>query len=435
MLRERRCRMQVDVQQLEPCKVSLTIQVPPEQITRTADQVFNRFAKRTTVPGFRKGKAPRKLAERFIDVAAVREAAMDQVIQDAYREALKQAEIEPYDQASVELKEFEEGQPLTFTATVPTKPEVNLGDYKGLQARRVLVPITDEDVSRELQRVREQSARYENVEEPATDGDRIQAHIEVTIDGEPVPDSSHESAWLLVGTNFPEFDEQVRGVAPGEEREFDFTFPDDLEDKERAGQKAHAKLKVERVQRRIVPEEDDAFAKSIGFESPEALRSDFRRQLEEAAQRQADEFVERDLVAEAVKRSTVHFPQSMVDEEVAHRMDTLLKGLERRGIAMDDYLAHQKKSLADLEADFAEEARQVITNTLVLSRIAHDNDISASQAEVQEELERRAQETGADPKVMRQVLQDQGELNRLINQVFMRKVMDYLKSVSAVKEA
>jgi trigger factor len=427
--------MQVDVQRLEPCKVALTIQVPPEQITRTADQVFNRFAKRTTVPGFRKGKAPRKLAERYIDVAAVREAAMDQVIQDAYKEALKQAEIEPYDQASVELKEFEEGQPLTFTATVPTRPEVELGDYKGIEARRVLVPITDEDVSRELQRVREQSARYENVEEPAAEGDRVQARIGVTINGEPVPESSHESAWLLVGANFPEFDEHVRGIKPGEEREFDFTFPEDLEDKERAGQKAHAKLKVERVQRRLVPEEDDAFAKSIGFEDVEALRADFRRQLEEAAQRQADEFVERDIVAEAVKRSTVHFPQSMVDEEVAHRMDTLLKGLERRGIIMDDYLAHQKKSLAELEADFAEEARQVITNTLVLSRIAHDNDISASQAEVQEELERRAKETGADPKVMRQVLQDQGELNRLINQVFMRKVLDYLKSVSVVKEA
>jgi trigger factor len=427
--------MQVDGQRLEPCKVALTIQVPPEQITRTADQVFNRFAKRTTVPGFRKGKAPRKLAERYIDVAAVREAAMDQVIQDAYKEALKQAEIEPYDQASVELKEFEEGQPLTFTATVPTRPEVELGDYKGIEARRVLVPITDEDVSRELQRVREQSARYENVEEPAAEGDRVQARIGVTINGEPVPESSHESAWLLVGANFPEFDEHVRGIKPGEEREFDFTFPEDLEDKERAGQKAHAKLKVERVQRRLVPEEDDAFAKSIGFEDVEALRADFRRQLEEAAQRQADEFVERDIVAEAVKRSTVHFPQSMVDEEVAHRMDTLLKGLERRGIIMDDYLAHQKKSLAELEADFAEEARQVITNTLVLSRIAHDNDISASQAEVQEELERRAKETGADPKVMRQVLQDQGELNRLINQVFMRKVLDYLKSVSVVKEA
>ena len=123
--------MQVDVQQLEPCKVSLTIQVPPEQISQTADRVFDRFAKRTTVPGFRKGKAPRKLAERFINVAAVREAAMDQVIQDAYREALKQAEIEPYDQASVELKEFEEGQPLTFTATVPTRPKYRAGRVQG----------------------------------------------------------------------------------------------------------------------------------------------------------------------------------------------------------------------------------------------------------------------------------------------------------------
>jgi trigger factor len=427
--------MQVDVQQLEPCKVALNIQVPPEQITQTIDNVFNRFAKRTTVPGFRKGKAPRKLAERYIDVDAVREAAMDQVIQDAYQAALKETGIQPYDQASVELKEFEEGQPLAFTATVPTRPEVELGEYKGIEVRRVVVPIGDAEVAQELQRVREQSARFEEVEEEAADGDRVQAKVEVTLDGEPVPEQSAENAWLLLGTNFPEFDQHLRGVKPGESREFDFTFPAELEDPERAGKLAHASVQVQHVQRRIVPAEDEEFAKSVGYESLEALRADFRQQLQKAADEQADDFVERDLVNEVVKRSTVHFPQSMVDEEVAHRMDTLLKGLERRGIDMDAYLAYQKKSLADLEAEYAEEARRVITNTLVLSRVAHDNDISVSKAEIEAELKARAQAAGADPKVMQQVMQDQGEMNRLTNSVFMKKVMDYLKSVSEIKEA
>lgn len=427
--------MEVTVQQLEPCKVALNIQVPPEQIAKTADSVFNRFAKGTTVPGFRKGKAPRKLVERFIDAEAVREAALDQVVQDAYREALQQTGIQPYDQASLELNEFEEGQPLSFTATVPTRPEVELGDYKGIEARRVVVPIGEEEVSRELQRVREQSARYEEVQEPAAEGDRIQCSVQVTIDGEPVPEYSANSAWLVVGTNLPAFDQHLSGMTAGQAKEFDFTFPADLEDEERAGKQAHADVKVDRVQRRIVPAEDDEFAKGIGYESLEALRADFRRQLEEAAQRQADDFVERDLLNEVVRRSTVHFPQSMVDEEVAHRVQTLIKGLERRSLTMDAYLAHQQKSLTDLEAEFAEEAQRVLANTLVLTRIAHDNDISVSEAEVQEELQARAAATGADPKVMRQVMQDQGEMNRLQNSVFMRKILDYLKSVSVIKEA
>jgi trigger factor len=207
-----------------------------------------------------------------------------------------------------------------------------------------------------------------------------------------------------------------------------------MDDPERAGKQAHASLEVQRVQRSIVPEENDEFAKSIGYDSLEALRAEFRQQLEKAAEQQADDFVERDLVNEVVKRSTVHFPEAMIDSEVAHRMDTLMKGLERRGISMDSYLAYQKKSLADLEAEFAEEARRVITNTLVLSRLAHDNDISVSEVEIQEELQARAKEAGADPKVMQQVLQDQGEMNRLTNSVFMRKVLDYLKSVSVIKE-
>jgi trigger factor len=427
--------MQVDVQQLEPCKVALNIQVPPEQITQTIDHVFNRFAKRTTVPGFRKGKAPRKLAERYIDVDAVREAALDQVIQDAFQAALKETGIQPYDQASVELKEFEEGQPLAFTATVPTRPEVELGEYKGIEVRRVLVPIGDAEVAQELQRVREQSARFEEVTEPAVDGDRVQASIQVTFNGEPVPEQSAESAWLMVGTNFPEFDEQLRGIKPDESREFDFTFPADLDDPERAGKQARAAVQVAHVQRRIVPEEDEEFAKSVGYENLEALRADFRQQLEKAAEQQADDFVDRDIVDEVVKRAKVHFPQSMVDEEVAHRMDTLLKGLQRRGIEMDAYLVYQKKSLSDLEGEYAEEARRVITNTLVLSRVAHDNDISVSKAEIEAELKSRAEAAGADLSVMQQVLQDQGEMNRLTNSVFMKKVMDYLKSVSVVKEA
>jgi trigger factor len=427
--------MQVDVQRLEPCKVALNIQVPPERINQIADRVFDRYARRTTVPGFRKGKAPRKLAERYIDPAAVRQAALDQVIQDAYREALEQTGIQPYEQASVELNDFEEGQPLSFTATFPTRPEVELGEYQGIEVRRVVVPIGEPDVSNELLRVREQAARFEEVEEAAQDGDRALADIEVTREGEPVPGATHRNAWVLVGANFPEFDENMRGMSPGETREFDFEFPEEMEDAEHAGKPAHAVLRIDKVQRRVVPEEDDDFAKSVGYDGLEALRADFRKQLEEAARKQADDFVERDLLAEVTKRSTIHFPQSMVDEEVAHRMDSLLKGLERRGITMDDYLVYQKKRLADLEGEFAEEARQVITNTLVLTRIAHDNTISVSQAEIEAELQRRAAESGADPQVMKQVMQDQGEMNRLTNSVFMRKILDYLKSVSVVKEA
>src|SRR5205085_8335823 len=128
------------------------------------------------------------------------------------------------------------------------------------------------------------------------------------------------------------------------------------------------------------------------------------------------------------------FTESMVDEEVAHRVATLIKGLERRNLTIEDYLAHHRKSLAEVEAEYADEARQILTNTLVLSRIAHDNDISVTDDEVAEELNQRAAAAGADPKVMRQVMQDQGEMSRVTNSVFIRKVMEFLKSVSVVKE-
>src|SRR5439155_561191 len=240
----------------------------------------------------------------------------------------------------------------------------------------------------------------------------VQCSNQISVDGERLPEESHASAWMLVGTNFPEFDQNLTGILPGETREFDFTYPEQMQNEALSGKQAHAVITAERVQHRVVPAEDDEFAKSVGAENLEALRAQFRQQLEEAAQRQADDFVEQELLAEVVQRSTVNFPQSMVDEEVAHRVATLIKGLERRNLTMEDYLAHHRKSLADVEAEYADEARQILTNTLVLSRIAHDNDISVADAEVTEELNQRAAAAGADPKVMRQVMQDQGEMSR-----------------------
>src|SRR5829696_8648713 len=146
----------VEQNQVEPCKVALVIQVPPEDVARTLDTVFNQFARQVTVPGFRRGKAPRKLAERYIDPDAVKEAAVEKLIQSAFRQALEQTGLEPYSQASVEAPEFLEDDAFRFKATIPLRPEVQLGDYRGLQVRRVEVPITDTEVDRELARIREQ---------------------------------------------------------------------------------------------------------------------------------------------------------------------------------------------------------------------------------------------------------------------------------------
>jgi trigger factor len=425
----------VEQEQLEPCKVALQIQVPPEQVARTLDNVFARFARNVAVPGFRKGKAPRKLVERYIDPDAVKEAAVEKLIQDGFKQALEQTGLEPYDQASVEAPEFSDDEGFRFRATVPLRPDVQLGEYRGLQAKRVEVAIGEGDIDREMARIREQAARFEEVTEPARDGDRVHANVSVTVDGEVVTDASAEGAWLLVGGNFPDFDQGIIGIAPDEERSFTFTYPADMQDEARAGKQAQATVKAIRVQRRIVPEPSDEFAESLGHESLEEMRGEIRRQMQEAAKRQADDFLERDLLEQVVRNATIHFPDSMVTEEVAARTNNLIKNLERRRLTLNDYLASTRQDLATFEAELAEESRRQIRNSLILLRLAEAENIKLEPSDVDEEIERRAKAAKAEPSIMRRLLEEQGELDALQTELFFRKILNHLKSVSTITEA
>jgi len=425
----------VEQEQLEPCKVALQIQVPPEQVARTLDSVFNHFVRNISIPGFRRGKAPRKLAERYIDAGAVKEAAVERLIQDGFKQALEQTGLQPYDRASVEAPEFSDDEGFRFKATVPLRPEVVLGEYRGLQAKRVEVQITEGDIDRELARVREQAARFEDVSEPARDGDRVQASVTVTVDGEVVSDASAENAWLLVGGNFPDFDQGIIGIAPGEERTFTFTYPAEMQDHARAGKQARAVAKASRVQRRIVPEPSDDFAQSLGHESLEEMRKEIRRQMQEAAKRQADDFLERDLLEQVVRNATIHFPETMVTEEVAARMDGLIKNLERRCLTLNDYLASTRQDLATLEAELAEESRRQIRHSLILLKLAEAENIKLGSEDLDAEIERRAKQAKAEPAIMRRLLEEQGELDSLQTELFFRKVLNHLKSISTIMEA
>jgi trigger factor len=426
--------LQVNVQELEPCKVALSIQIPPEQVAKTVDTVFARFVKQASVPGFRKGKAPRNLAARYIDNDMVRQMAMEQLLNEAYRQALDEKGLDPFADPEVEVGEYTEGEALSFTATVPLRPLVEVGDYKGIELKRVLVPITDTDVERELERLVQSSAHYHDTEEPAQEGDRVLANVRITVDGEVVEDGSATNAWLIVGNNFAEFDAQLTGIGPGETREFAFTYPENFSVAERAGKEAQASVEAQRLQRRHVPDLNDEFAVSLGVPSVEELRARIREDFQKQAERQADDYLEAELIEKVVERSTVHFPQSMVDEEVAESMRRLITNLEGRKLTLDEYLGGTKKDLATLEGEFAEEGRRRVGNTLVLNAVGAEQKFTVTEEDVEHELQQRAQRIGADPDVMRRIMEKQEELSSLRNSIFIQKILDYLKSVSIIQE-
>jgi len=258
--------------------------------------------------------------------------------------------------------------------------------------------------------------------------------VRITVDGEAVEDGSAQNAWLIVGNNFAEFDAQLTGIKPGETREFSFFYPENYSVEERAGKEAQASVEAQRVQRRHEPDLDDEFAASLGVTTLAELRERIREDFQQQAERQADDYLEAEMIEKVVERSTVHFPQSMVDEEVADSMRRLMTNLENRKLTLEDYLAGTKKDLATLEAEFAEEGRKRVGNTLVLNAIGAEQKFTVTEEDVENEIVRRAQRIGTEPDIMRRIMEKQEELSSLRNSIFIQKILDYLKSVSVIQE-
>jgi len=431
--------VQVEQEQLEPCRVALTIEVPPDEIQKAVDSVYSQFARRTNVPGFRPGKAPAHLIKRFIDEGRVREMAMDQVLNNASRAALKQAQVEPYRFAepSVELPE-EEVDPekgFSFKATVALEPHVHLGDVEGFQARRVTTKVSEEDVEREIQKVREAAAYFDKVDEPAQEGDRIRTTVAVTMDGAPVEDASFPEPTLIqVGANLKQLDEGLTGVRAGEKKTFDFNYPEDFGDEARRGKSATVNIEVSEVWRQIIPEADDELAKKAGFESAEGLRVRVRDMLQAQADALAEVELAENLVGELVRRSEVHYPEEMVERQVSARLAELIKALERRSLSLDQYLEAEETDLAALQARLREEALAGLTNTLVLIDFARANAIQVTEKEVEGEIKRRAEADNVKLSQMRRLLNDTGEIDSLRHRILYRKVADALRERAEIRE-
>jgi trigger factor len=431
--------VQVEQEQLEPCRVALSIQVPPEEVQKAVQTVFNQVAKRTTVPGFRPGKAPAALVKRYIDEGRVREMALERAVTQAYNEALKQAGVTPYGPADPKVEfpeeELDPEKGFTFKATVATEPRVTIGDLEGLTARKVVVTISDEDVEKELLRYREAAATFEATEEGAEDGDRVRGLLTIQVEGEDEPEVDGELTMLQIGANLDEVDAGLRGIKAGEERTFTFTYPQDEQNPERQGRTATATMKAEEVLRRTVPEADDELAKGAGFETLEELRARIREMLQAQADVMAEQEVNDQLIDAVVKRAEVHYPDEMVEIEVSDRLRNIIQALERRSLTLDDYLRAERKDLSQLQGELREQAVETVRNTLALLQLANDNNITLTQKDVEEEIKRRAEAENVKVSQMRRLLTDTGEIGQIRNRLFVRKITAFLREKAEITEA
>jgi trigger factor len=395
--------MQITRTPAEKSTVKLEIELPPERLDRALDAAVRALARRTRVPGFRPGKAPRPVLERHLGPGVVMDEAVDHLMQDAYREALVQEDIVPLSNADVEVVQAEEGKPLIFKALVPVRPEVTLGDYRAFNFRPDIETIDDARVDQVVDELRDQNATLAAVEDrPARDGDYAVIAFVGTRDGEPFEGGSSERMPIILGQErlIPGFEANLIGANVGDTVEFDITFPEDYGEPSLAGQVAHFSVELKELREKILPELDDDFLASLGdFTSLDALRDDIRRRLEgNAIDRARHEFADK-IIDYAVANATVDPPDVLIDQEVEVMHDEFKGSLARQGITEEAYLKAVEKTTDDLHGEFRPNAEKRVKTLLVLSKVADVEGVEVPDADIDAEVERGRERYAGDARL------------------------------------
>jgi trigger factor len=396
--------MEVTVTPAPRSSLNVRVEVPPERLDSAIGEAVRHLSQRTRIPGFRPGKAPRGVIEAVVGKDAVLEEAMDHLVQRAYREAMVEKEILPLTQANVNVEQGIEGKPVIFTATVQVRPEVMLGDYRGFNFKPEIDTIDADKVQKVVDELRDQNASLSPVEDRgAKNGDYAVIAYTGTRDGTPFDGGSAERMPLIIGEErlIPGFEANLLGLRPGETAGFDISFPEDYPEANLAGKPVRFEVELKELREKVLPPEDDDFARSIGqFEDLANLRSEIKARLERnALDRARHEFADK-IIEYATANATLELPDVLVDQEVEIMHDELRGSLARQGVDEAAYLKATEKSEADLHADFRPRAEKRVKVLLVLSKIAEDEGLEIADRDVEAEVRTARQRYGNDRKTM-----------------------------------
>ncbi|HEY3334998.1 MAG TPA: trigger factor [Candidatus Limnocylindrales bacterium] len=391
--------------------ILLEIEVPADRFDRAVRDAVGRLSRRTRVAGFRPGKAPRPILERVLGPTAVIDEAVEQLVQQAYRDAIVEQGIVPLANADVEIVDAEEGKPLVFKATVPVRPEVTLGDYGSFNFSPEIETVDDPKVDKVVEELRDQNAQLAAVEDRAAQhGDWAVIGFTGTQDGMAFEGGQTERMPLILGEDrlIPGFEANIVGLRPGDGTEFDITFPEDYAEPTLAGQAAHFRVDLKELREKILPDADDAFAQSMGdYPTLTALKADIATRLgRNALDRARHEFSDK-IIEYAVANATIDLPDVLIDQEVEVMHDEFRTSLARQGIGEEAYLKATGQTEADMHAEFRPRAEQRTKVLLVLSKIAEAEGIDVPDAEVEAQIE-LARQRYQDPKTVRYFESERG---------------------------
>lgn len=417
--------MKTTVETIDPVTVKLTVEVEPARVKKAFDVAAKELAKQVSLPGFRPGKAPRKLLEQRFGQGAIAQAAMEDSLSDYYAEALQAEDITPVAQPEVDVETFDESEGCTFTAQVEIRPEFEAPDHTGIQVAYPQWDVDDEAVDEQLEQLRERFAEVDEVERPAQTGDYVTLDLKVVVDGEELTDSNVEDALYEVGSEgvTPKLDEELVDRMADDE----FTYTDNLPDEfpEHGGAEAEFHVTVKDVRAKTLPELDDDFAATASeFDTIDELRADVRTNLLRRRVQEANHQVRGDVLEAYLATVDIPLPPAMVDDEVDQRRHQLEHQAEQYGMTLDDLFAADDTDAEAWEADAREHATTSVKARLVLDQLAEQLEVNVEPQDVNDEIVRHATQMGADPNQVAQVIQQQGTLPALIGDILRRKALD-----------
>lgn len=423
--------MKVTVENGENQQVTLTIEVEAAEVNKAVEQACKRLANRVSIPGFRKGKAPRMIVERHVGKDAVLQEAFDIVAPKALSKAFDEQKIDPVTRPSVDIETLEEGKDLVFKATVTPRPEVKLGDYKGLNVPKNEVNITDEDVEKQLKTFQDRQGKLVDAPEGAEvkDGDFTTLDFKGFVDGEAFDGGEGKDYPLQIGSNsfIPGFEDQLVGAKIGEERDVNVKFPEEYHAKELAGKDATFKCTIRSIKTKELPAIDDELAKKVSkFETLDELKADIRKNLEENAERTAENDQKSAAIEMAANNITVDIPAVMIDNRVTAMIQEMAMRLEQQGMKLEQYLQYAGTDIAKLREQYRETAEKNVKTDLMLEEVAKAEDIKVEAKDLDEEVAAMAAAYGAMPQQVQKIIKEQGRIGDLAASVLRKKTAQFI---------
>lgn len=395
------------VTKLEGSKVKLTIEMTEEALEAGIRREYPRAAKRYNIPGFRKGKAPRKVIENAYGPLVFLEDGFDSAYPALYEEAVKEHDIKPIDNPAIEIEavrmlgaeDLPEGVAIRFSATVPVMPEVTLGQYKGIEVEKPEYNVTDEAVDSEIEKARRERARLVVVERPVENGDTVNLNYSGSVDGVKFDGGTAEEQELRIGSGafIPGFEEQLVGMSIGEDKDITVTFPSEYHAPELAGKEAVFAIHINDISVEELPELNDDFAKDASdFETVEEWRNSERKKLEEtAAQRAATEFENRAIEA-AAANCEVEIPEILIERETDRMVEDFARMLSQQGLSIDMYMQFSGSDKEALRASYREPAEKNVRIRMMFEKLIEVEGIKATDEEIMEEVRKFADGFGDD---------------------------------------